>query len=381
MPKAGMTSLLFELLGRFVLFGAIWWLLTSGRTDALIFGACAAAAAAAAPLIIGDRGEASAQRALLPTVLRLPRLLPFFLWESLRGGVDVALRAFRPRLPLSPAMIDYPLRLPPGPAAVMMASLVSLMPGTLAIISGSGLRVHVLDDASDYRHDLERLEAQVARVFGLGTSAAQAPAASMLQPDPAAGVQGEAHTPQGGPISLLFELLGRFVLFGAIWWLLTSGRTDALIFGACAAAAAAAAPLIIGDRGEASAQRALLPTVLRLPRLLPFFLWESLRGGVDVALRAFRPRLPLSPAMIDYPLRLPPGPAAVMMASLVSLMPGTLAIISGSGLRVHVLDDASDYRHDLERLEAQVARVFGLGLAAVQAPAASAPDEVLGSEI
>jgi multicomponent Na+:H+ antiporter subunit E len=122
-------------------------------------------------------------------------------------------------------------------------------------------------------------------------------------------------------------------------------------------------PWIVADPGADPLQRGLLPTVLRLPLLVPFFLWESLRGGIDVALRAFRPRLPLSPAIIQYRLRLPPGPAPVMMASLVSLMPGTLAMISGAWLRVHVLDDGRDYQDDLQRLEEKVARVFGVALA------------------
>lgn len=175
-----------------------------------------------------------------------------------------------------------------------------------------------------------------------------------------------------GIVSLLFGLAGRFVLYGAIWWLLTNGRPDALVFGACCAAAAALVPLVIGDAGDAAAQRALLPTVLRLPLLLPFFLWQSLRGGVDVALRALKPRLPLAPAMMDYRLRLPPGPAPVMMASLVSLMPGTLAMISGTRLKVHVLDARRDYSDELERLEALVARVFGIALGAPNGSAGKA---------
>ncbi len=163
-------------------------------------------------------------------------------------------------------------------------------------------------------------------------------------------------------IRQLLAFLGRFLLFGVIWWMLTEGRPDALMFGVCCAAAAAFVPQIVGEPGSAPIQRTLLPTVLRLPLLLPFFLWQSLRGGVDVALRAFKPRLPLAPAMVDYRLRLPRGPAPVMMASLVSLMPGTLAMISGTRLRVHVLDRTADHHDALARLERLVARVFGIAL-------------------
>ncbi|MCF7983482.1 MAG: Na+/H+ antiporter subunit E [Thiohalocapsa sp.] len=162
-------------------------------------------------------------------------------------------------------------------------------------------------------------------------------------------------------------LLGRFALFAMLWWLLTDGRSDALVFGLCFAAAAALLSLVIRDPRDPPMQPDLLPTVLRLPLLVPFFFWESLLGGFDVALRAFKPRLPLAPAMIDYPLRLPAGPAPVMMASLVSLMPGTLAVVSGNRLRVHVLDKTSSYRDELERLEQHVACVFGITLGQSQA--------------
>jgi multicomponent Na+:H+ antiporter subunit E len=165
-------------------------------------------------------------------------------------------------------------------------------------------------------------------------------------------------------MSQLLGLLGRFALFWAIWWLLTDGRADGLAFGAAFSAAAAAMPLFIVEPREAGTPRALLPTVLRGLLLLPFFLWQSFYGGIDVALRALRPRMPLAPAVIDYRLRLPPGPAPVMMASLVSLMPGTLAIVSGACLKVHVLDATRDCQDELELLEAQVAWVFSVPLRA-----------------
>jgi multicomponent Na+:H+ antiporter subunit E len=203
MPLNTMMTPLLGLLGRFLLFWALWWLLTDGHADALVFGLCCAAVAALLPLPAAESdggaqagpvaGQGADRRtdplgpSLLPTVLRLPLLVPFFLWESLRGGADVALRALRPRLPLSPAIIQHRLRLPPGPAPVMMASLVSLMPGTLAIISGHRLRVHVLDDGRDYRAELGRLEAKVARVFGVALAPPQAPA-------PAPGPVGSART-------------------------------------------------------------------------------------------------------------------------------------------------------------------------------------------
>ena len=165
-----------------------------------------------------------------------------------------------------------------------------------------------------------------------------------------------------GLVAMLGGVAGRFTLYALIWLLLTEGRPDAWLFGAVCAAAAALLPLLLEGPAVPPGASALLATLLRLPLLAPLFLWESLKGGVDVSLRALKPRMPLAPALIDWPLRLPPGPAPVMLASLVSLMPGTLAVIDGDRLRVHVLDDTRDYDDELARLERRVARVFGVAL-------------------
>jgi multicomponent Na+:H+ antiporter subunit E len=96
------------------------------------------------------------------------RFLPFYLWHSLRGGVDVARRALHPRLPISPGLFDYKFRLPPGLPRVFMANTVSLLPGTLsAELEEECLRVHVLDETSAFAEILRVLEKQVAGVFGL----------------------------------------------------------------------------------------------------------------------------------------------------------------------------------------------------------------------
>lgn len=116
-----------------------------------------------------------------------------------------------------------------------------------------------------------------------------------------------------------------------------------------------------------AASTALLPPALllwsELLRFVPFFLLRSLLAGVDVAWRAFHPRMPIAPDLIEYPLRLPPGLAQVFMANTVSLLPGTLsAALERSVLKVHVLDGRKDFLTELESLEQSVARMFGVSL-------------------
>jgi multicomponent Na+:H+ antiporter subunit E len=169
-------------------------------------------------------------------------------------------------------------------------------------------------------------------------------------------------------------LLWRLSIFTLLWWILTEGRREALLFGAPFIVAAALLSVVfkgasLGRNGHGRI------SLSALGRLIPFFLWHSLRGGIDVGIRAFKPSLPLAPDLVDYPLRLPSGPAAVLMAGLVSLMPGTLAVIWDGRLRVHVLDRGGHFWRDLERLEEQVGAVFGLQLADSPGPSVANPPD------
>jgi multicomponent Na+:H+ antiporter subunit E len=96
----------------------------------------------------------------------LVRFLPYFVWNSLRGGVDVAARALNPRLPIDPAVLRYEMRLESIQARVLMADTVTLLPGTLsADLQGSVLVVHVLNASSPILELLGVLEQRVADLF------------------------------------------------------------------------------------------------------------------------------------------------------------------------------------------------------------------------
>ena len=148
----------------------------------------------------------------------------------------------------------------------------------------------------------------------------------------------------------------RSLLFSLVWWILTDGNVQSWWVGVPAVSFAVIASI------------ALLPTVplvwQELLKFTPFFLWRSLQGGADVAWRAFHPGMPIIPAVIAYPLRLPPGLPQVFLANIVSLLPGTLsAMLDGQALKVHVLDSGGDYMTELKALEKRVARMCGVVLA------------------
>ena len=77
----------------------------------------------------------------------IARLALRFPFQALIAGVDVARRAFDPRLPLRPGFVTFAPRLSPGLARDAFCALASLMPGTLpADTNDDGtLLVHCLD--------------------------------------------------------------------------------------------------------------------------------------------------------------------------------------------------------------------------------------------
>jgi multicomponent Na+:H+ antiporter subunit E len=156
-------------------------------------------------------------------------------------------------------------------------------------------------------------------------------------------------------VSQLSVLIKRLVTFAFLWWVLTGGSIEnwplaILIIVTSAAISAALAP-------------AASWSIRGLAAFLPFFLWYSVKGGIDVALRTFRRTLPINPEMVSYPLRLRREPACLFFANTINLLPGTLcAEIQGDELIVHLLDNGGGFERELKALEHKVARLYKIPL-------------------
>jgi multicomponent Na+:H+ antiporter subunit E len=96
----------------------------------------------------------------------LARLAVHFLWQSVVAGLDVALRAFHPRLPLRPGFVAYPVRLPRGQGRAAFGAFTSLMPGTLPVgtDANDALVYHCLDLDQPVAAGLARDERLLTRV-------------------------------------------------------------------------------------------------------------------------------------------------------------------------------------------------------------------------
>ncbi|MEZ5536268.1 MAG: Na+/H+ antiporter subunit E [Thiolinea sp.] len=144
---------------------ALWLLLASGDFASLLLGI---------PFIALAWWSYRLQKRVSPQSLSfsLPgavRFLVFFLWESMRGGLDVASRVWRPHIPLAPDFIEYRLIFPEGPVRALFLYTISLLPGTLSVIvdENDRLQVHTLDASGDLQHELARLETRICDLFAL----------------------------------------------------------------------------------------------------------------------------------------------------------------------------------------------------------------------
>jgi multicomponent Na+:H+ antiporter subunit E len=143
-----------------------------------------------------------------------------------------------------------------------------------------------------------------------------------------------------------------------LWVVLTEGELESWVIGVPAVGVATAAAVWLGPPAAGR------PRLFGLIRFACYFIYRSLVGGVDVARRALHPRLPLTPGLHDYPLRLPPdGLSRVFYTCILSLLPGTLgAELRADWVTVHVLDSRPETLAEIAALEEVIAGVFGIRL-------------------
>lgn len=128
--------------------------------------------------------------------------------------------------------------------------------------------------------------------------------------------------------------LMRALMYFALWIVIDQSAKPAnLAFGVLATAAATWASLKLMPPSLGSVR------IGALMLLLPRFLWQSMIAGIDVARRAFAPRLPLAPGFVQYPTGLPRGAARNAFAAISSLLPGSVPVgETDTHIEYHALD-------------------------------------------
>ena len=134
--------------------------------------------------------------------------------------------------------------------------------------------------------------------------------------------------------SVVRGALARGAVFLGLWLILAGPQLADLLVGIFAAGIATSVSLHLLPLGQWRFRPlALVAFGLR-------FLRQSVAAGIDVAWRAFSPRLPLRPGFVTYRPRLSQGQTLNAFCTVMSLVPGTLpAGRNGDGaLVIHCLD-------------------------------------------
>ncbi|MBA4142717.1 MAG: Na+/H+ antiporter subunit E [Nitrosospira sp.] len=156
---------------------------------------------------------------------------------------------------------------------------------------------------------------------------------------------------------ILRAILWRGVLLAALWCLLTEGRVDSWGLGVASAVLALAASLILLPPGS------IRFSLAGLAVFLVYFINQSLRAGVRVALLALRPRLNIHPGIEPVSLRMPVGVGRVILVNTLNLLPGTLVVdLAANHLYLHTLDIGGSIEEEVRVAELRIAKMLGLDL-------------------
>ncbi|OFZ54202.1 MAG: hypothetical protein A2428_01935 [Bdellovibrionales bacterium RIFOXYC1_FULL_54_43] len=145
-----------------LLLGFLWWVISEGYSYQPWFGPSLVVAALVFRILLSrDSGPAICWPALVG-------LLPFFLYHSIRGGLQVAASALNPGTRVSPRFVTIPLRIPETYIVprLVFATVLGLFPGTLSCgLRGNELTIHVLDDRLVDLGAVHALERRIIALF------------------------------------------------------------------------------------------------------------------------------------------------------------------------------------------------------------------------
>lgn len=95
------------------------------------------------------------------------RFILYFVWESIRGGIDVVRVVMSAKPGLDSQFFDYQISLQNSIARQFFISSISLLPGTLsADWNADTARIHALDLNTDTSNGVKILEQKIADIFG-----------------------------------------------------------------------------------------------------------------------------------------------------------------------------------------------------------------------
>ncbi len=154
--------------------------------------------------------------------------------------------------------------------------------------------------------------------------------------------------------TLVRRSLLRFAVFSFLWYVLAGSDKASWILGIPAVLFVTYLSLMLASPSPLNIRLA------GLFRFVPFFLYQSFHGGIDVMRRALSLQQLLDPGLVSYTTLLPEGSARIFFVNTISLLPGTLsAELQGNQITIHTLDRGLPIWANIQRLEYHVAALMG----------------------
>jgi len=142
----------------------------------------------------------------------------------------------------------------------------------------------------------------------------------------------------------------RFLLFSAVWLVLTGSEAESWIIGFPAIVCAVFLSLKLSPSSHISL------SFVGICSFIPFFLRQSSLSGIDVMRRALSRRLAVNPGLVSYTTFLPEGAPRIFFVNTISLLPGTLsADLQGNTVTVHTIDKNIPIWANMQNLELRIA--------------------------
>jgi multicomponent Na+:H+ antiporter subunit E len=145
----------------------------------------------------------------------------------------------------------------------------------------------------------------------------------------------------------------RILFFSSVWFALTGVDITSWVVGVPAVLIASGLSLMLAPPSQYRI------SLVGVCRFIPFFLRQSLHGGIDVMRRALSFRQLLDPGLVSYTTFLPEGSARILFANTISLLPGTLsAELDGNSVTIHTLDRGLPIWANIQGLEYHIAALM-----------------------
>lgn len=166
-----------------------------------------------------------------------------------------------------------------------------------------------------------------------------------------------SHKKWAGTVRRVRGFIVHLIAYLVIWMIITAGDVESLLFGVPFSLLAAASAVFMSRPGSWRF------SPLGLAKFTIYFLQNSIIGGVDVALRAIKPSMPLNPGFVSFEFRLPCDFSRALLADTVSLLPGTLSAgFTRDSVYLHVLDISQPVEAETRKIEKLIADAFYLKL-------------------